>query len=71
MSPSNAIRYATKPETTAFGQPYLTAPLKRHSQGVDMDVPLIISVLFPGNVLRMFSPGAKISILPEGDKFKN
>jgi len=46
--------------------PCLTSPLRsRHSQGADMEVPLKTSVLLPGNVLRMFSPGAKTSILPE------
>ena len=30
-----------------------------------MDVPLKTPVLLPGNVLRMFSPGAKTSTLPE------
>ena len=65
MSPSIAIRYATKPEMTENDQLSLAPPLKRHSQGVDMDVPLITRVLLPGDVLRMFSPGAKTSILPE------
>lgn len=50
---------------TEFGQPYGAPPLKRHSQGVAMDVPLKTSVLLPGNVLRMFSPGAKTSTLPD------
>ena len=29
-----------------------------------MDVPLKTIVVLPGNVLRIFSPGAKTSILP-------
>ena len=65
MSPSSAIRYATKPEMTGLGQSGLNFPLRRHSQGADMDVPLKTSVVLPGYVLRMFSPGAKTSILPE------